>query len=64
MARKFAYIPPIGNANDRQVLTTVADAVSYLTGQTQPQITTLPTTATNAEIIAKLNQILNRIQGN
>lgn len=61
--RKFQTVPPYSGANDAQVLTSLQNAVSYITAQAQPPIQQLATTATTAQIIAKVNEIIARLQG-
>jgi hypothetical protein len=39
------------------------DVVSYISAQAQPIVQPLPATATNAQVIAKINEILARMQG-
>jgi hypothetical protein len=56
-------IPPVGVGNERQVLMAAVDVLRFVTAQTKPEIAQLPTTATTAEIVAKVNQILARLQG-
>lgn len=62
MARKFNHIPPSMGADP--TVQALAEAVRYITAQTQTELTTLSTTATTAEIITKINQIIARLQGN
>jgi hypothetical protein len=62
-SRKFVTIPPYNGANDASVLRALVGAVSYVTAQTQPVIEPLETTATTAEIIDKVNEIIARLQG-
>lgn len=61
MARRFQNVPQGGEIN--QTVRALVDVVQYVTAQTQDKITTLPATATTAEIIDKLNQVINRLQG-
>lgn len=63
MARKRFTIPPLGVGNEKEVLRACSEALSMMTGQYQPTIQPLPTTATTADIINKINEILARIQG-
>ena len=63
MARRFNNIPNINTNNDKQVLSALGEAVGYITGQTQPLVTFLPSTATLAQTIAKLNELMARLQG-
>jgi hypothetical protein len=63
MARKFRAIPNVGNGNSQDVLRALADAVSYVTAQSQTPITPLAASPTNAEIAAKVNELLARLQG-
>lgn len=63
MPRKRYTIPPVGIGNDREVLRACADTLGSMTGQFQDRIEPLPTTATTADIINKINEILARIQG-
>lgn len=63
MARKYPSTPQLGTNNDRAVLASLANTLTYITGQAQPAITPLPTGATTAQIVDKLNELLARIQG-
>jgi hypothetical protein len=60
--KKVPHIPADPTAaNTVPALTQV---VRYVTAQSQTPIATLPTTATAAEVLAKVNEIINRLQGN
>jgi hypothetical protein len=61
--RKFQTVPPYTGKNDAAVLRGLTDVVSYITAQAQPVVQPLATTATNAQIIAKLNEVIARLQG-
>jgi hypothetical protein len=61
--RKFANVPPYTGRNDQMVIGALAGVVSYITAQAQPAVLPLATTATTADIIAKVNEIIARLQG-
>jgi hypothetical protein len=62
-SRKFQTVPPFTGSNEAQVLRGLVDVVSYISAQAQPIVQPLPATATNAQVIAKINEILARMQG-
>lgn len=61
--RKFQTVPPYSGNNDAQLLRALQDVVSYVTAQAQPAVQPLATTATTAQIISKVNEIIARLQG-
>ncbi|NVN99290.1 MAG: hypothetical protein HXX17_08200 [Geobacteraceae bacterium] len=61
--RKFANVPPFTGQNDKNVIAALAGVVGFITAQQQPAISALDTTATTAQIIAKVNEIIARLQG-
>lgn len=61
--KRFRNIPNVTGNNDRAVLDAVSDAVAYITGQQQPVVQPLPTSATLSDCVAKINEILARLQG-
>jgi hypothetical protein len=61
--RKFQTIPPYTGNNDAVVLRGLTDVMSYITAQAQPAIQPLATTATLAQTIAKINEVIARLQG-
>ena len=61
--RRYQNVPQATGQNTKQVLDALVDSVTYITAQTQPKITFLGTNPTNAEIAAKINEILARLQG-
>ena len=65
MSRRFPSTPAPGSSLEsmRVTLSAVRGAVTYITGQEQPQIQPLGSSATNAEVIAKINEIIARLQG-
>jgi len=63
MVKRFRHIPaPIGK-NDGDSLRAVVDATQYITAQTSDKIKPLPSTATTADLIAKVNELISRLQG-
>jgi hypothetical protein len=62
-SRKFQTVPPYNGNNDAQLLRALQDVTSYITAQAQPVIQPLATTATTAQIISKVNEIIARLQG-
>lgn len=63
MSKRFSNISNPTGQNSLVVLGAVADALGYITGQQQPRIVQLPTTATTADCIAKINEVIARLQG-
>lgn len=65
MSRKFPSTQAPGSSLEsvRQSLASLRSAFAYITGQEQPQIKPLGSSATNAEVIAKINEIIARLQG-
>jgi hypothetical protein len=63
MPRKFSNVPPLGIGNERQVINALANGFTFITAQAQDPIQPLATTATTAQIIAKINEIIARLQG-
>lgn len=61
--KKFANIPGHTGKNTDQVLAALVDAMAYITAQQQPRIEQLPATSTLADCVAKINEILARLQG-
>ena len=61
--RKFATVPPYTGKNDAAVITALAGVVSYITAQAQPVVQPLPNTASLADAVAKINEIIARLQG-
>lgn len=62
-SRRFQNISPPSAGNILGSLQALSEAVTYITAQSQPKIRPLPSTATQADIIAKVNEILDRLQG-
>lgn len=56
-------IPSIPTGADAQAVMALAKTVQYITGQNAAVIQPLATTATTAQIIAKINEIIARLQG-
>ena len=63
--RKFNAIPPAGASAQSQARTVDAmrDVVTFITGQTQPEIQPVSANPTNAELAAKVNELIARLQG-
>lgn len=63
--RKFNAIPPTGSRPEGQARTLEAmrDVVTFITGQTQPEIQPVAANPTNAELAAKVNELIARLQG-
>lgn len=62
MARRFRAIPAISPSND-DALRAAVDVIGYITAQTMDKIAPLAATATAAQTVAKVNEILARLQG-
>lgn len=62
MARKPA-IPEVRASDpyDYQFLKSLKETLNMITGVTEGQIAPLSTTATNAQIIAKINELIARV---
>lgn len=58
--RKIPAIPP---GADAKTVAALAKTVQYVTGQNAPVIQPLASTATTAQIIAKINEVIARMQG-
>lgn len=56
-------LPAIPQGTDAAAVSALSKTVQYVTGQTTAAIQPLETTATTAQIIAKVNEILARLQG-
>ena len=61
MARRFQNIPQ--GADAAPTLRALVDVVQYITAQTQTRIEPLAPSASNADVIAKVNEIISRLQG-
>lgn len=59
--RRFQNVAKVAGRDP--AIDTLADVIGYITGQTQPPIQPLAATASNAEIIAKINEVIARLQG-
>ncbi len=54
---------PIGESQQTtQFMSSVKEVIDTITGKRDGQIETLPSGASNDQIIAKINELLNRIQ--
>jgi hypothetical protein len=62
-SRRFRNISPPSQANMMPALQSVCDVVGHITAQSQPVIQQLGANATLPEVIAKLNEVLARLQG-
>ena len=63
MARHFRSTPNPTASNLLACVSALSDAVGYITAQTQLAIKPLDAAATNDQVIAKINEILVRLQG-
>lgn len=63
MSRKFQNVPPYTGNNNPQLLRALVDSVTFITAQAQPVIQPLAPTATTAQAVAKINEIISRLQG-
>jgi hypothetical protein len=63
MAKKVPTIPPLAGDNMDSVVRALVGVVSYTAAQQQPAVQLLSPSATLADVIAKLNEIINRVQG-
>ena len=63
MTRHVPTIPPYNGNNDAAVLRALVQAVGYLMAQQQPSIPRLDPAATTAEVVTKVNAIIDRMQG-
>lgn len=65
MRRRYASIPPVGESptSMKAAAEAMRGVLTFITAQEQRQIEPLPSTATNAEIIAKVNELIARLQG-
>lgn len=61
--RRFQNVPLPKQDNLVPTVMALSAAVGYITAQTQPKIASLPPSATTADIINKVNEILARLQG-
>lgn len=63
--RRFASPPPLGESDSslRETVRTLQEGFSYITGQRRGEIKPLAAGASNAEIIAKINEMIARLQG-
>lgn len=66
MSRKLTAVPaiPAGVGAAGPVLQALKDGVDFLTGQRNNRILPLASTASNAEIIAKINELVARLNPN
>jgi len=55
-------VPSIPQGNGPASVDAMVKVVQYVTAQGAPTIQPLATTATTAQIIAKINEIINRLQ--
>jgi hypothetical protein len=62
-SRKFQNVPPYTGGNADTVLSALVGTVTYITAQAQPVIQPLAATATTAQIITKINEVIARLQG-
>lgn len=60
--RRTPVIPNPSPDNTLEVLRALVANVGYITAQRQPEIKPLPQGATTADIVSKINEILDRLQ--
>lgn len=65
MARKFPSIPTIGQslASLQAAVGAIRGQLTFITGQEQPRIQPLPKGASLEQTVAKLNEVIARLQG-
>jgi ABC-type thiamin/hydroxymethylpyrimidine transport system permease subunit len=63
MARRFHHIPRLTGTNQPEVVGLLVDAVGFMAGQTTNVVAPLPPAATLAEVVAKVNEVIARLQG-
>lgn len=64
MTRKVQSVPPLGpgDASLRQTVDSMRGVITYITAQEQSAIAPLAANATTAQIVAKVNEIIARLQ--
>ncbi len=65
MTRRFQAVPPSGSSLESvaKAVSALRTNVAYITAQSQPEIQPLASNATLAQVIAKLNEVVARLQG-
>jgi hypothetical protein len=63
VANKLRAIPHPNRGNSEPVLQALTENLRFMTGQGPGKIEKLPDGATTAQIAAKVNEILDRLQG-
>jgi hypothetical protein len=63
MSRRVPNIPQPNPKNLEPTVSALVGVVAYVTAQSQAKILPLPSTASTADIINKINELLARIQG-
>lgn len=63
--RRFPSIPTVGQSPDsvRAAVEAMRGQLTFITGQEQRQVEPLPANATQAELVAKINELIARLQG-
>lgn len=61
MARRFQNIPQGGDP--APTLRALVDVVQYITAQAQTKISPLSASASTADLVAKVNELIARLQG-
>lgn len=64
MPRKSPNIPDTRALDEqtRKIVDPIKAQLEIITGRSVPEIELLPATATTAQIVAKINEIINRLQ--
>lgn len=65
MSRKFPSIPSMGQnlASLQAAVAAIRGQLTFITGQEQPRIKALDPGASLPEVVAKLNEVIARLQG-
>lgn len=63
--RRFPSIPTVGQSPEsvRSAVEAIRGQLTFITGQEQRQLEPLSPDATQAELVAKINELIARLQG-